>query len=277
MQKITLITGPTSGIGEITAIELAKKGHHVYSLARNQQKADMVIAQIKAAKSDAQVSYVACDLANMNSVRQAAAELKNQLSHIDVLINNAGGIFPNKQKTVDGFDMGFATNHLGHFLLVNELQELLIASKARIISVSSMAHFGAKINWDDLQMERSYSAFGMYANVKLFNVWFTRELVQRFGAQGLQAYCLHPGVVRTKFAHEYKGFLKKLVELAGIFMISPYKGAKTTLYLATQPLKEEWNGRYFKNEKPAKMSRLAQSKSQSARLWDYSMQALKIG
>jgi len=267
ISKTILITGATSGIGTQTAIALAKQGHTLYLLVRNTDKGTQVKNDIIARTKNKNVQVVECDLADLQSVSKAAAEIRSQLDSIDVLINNAGGIFPERLLSKDGFEMTFAINHLGHFLLTLSLMPLLQKGKARIINVSSDAHKTAKVNFGDLQFEKGYSSMKAYGNAKLFNIYFTRSLAERFAVKDITAYCLHPGVVNTGFGGQSTGFVKFLLSIARPFMISPEKGAQTSVYLATEPDIEALSGLYFKNKKPIKPSSAANNNVARQTLW----------
>lgn len=243
-----LITGATSGIGEQTARALAKQNHTLYLLVRDMQKGEQLKQQIIAETGNPNLFIIHCDLADMQGVAAAVVQLRGRLDTIDVLINNAGGIFPQRQVTKDGLECTFATNHLGHFILTLGLMPLLQKGRARIINVSSDAHKQARVNFNDLQLTRNYSPVRAYGNAKLFNIYFTRSLNERFASTGITAYCLHPGVVNTHFGDGSTGFVKFLLRVARPFMKTPEQGAETTIYLATQPGIEHLSGHYFKNK-----------------------------
>lgn len=265
--KTILITGATSGIGTQTALTLAKQGHALYLLVRNTNKGDQVKNDIIAETKNQNIYVIACDLADLHSVSKAAAEIKSQLNSIDVLINNAGGIFPEREVSKDGFEITFASNHLGHFLLTMSLMPLLQKGKARIISVSSDAHKTAKVNFDDLQFEKDYSSMKAYGNAKLFNIYFTRSLAERYANKNITAYSLHPGVVNTGFGSQSTGFVKFLLSVARPFMITPEKGAQTSVYLAAEPGIESLSGQYFNKKKPIEPSSAANNNVARQTLW----------
>lgn len=270
--KIILITGATSGIGKETALALARKDHTLYLLVRNSTKGDKLKQDIIGQTGNHDIHVIVCDLADMARVSLAAAQITQRLTAINVLINNAGGIFNEFKQTADGFEQTFATNHLGHFLLTLKLMPLLVNGKARIINVSSEAHKPAKAEWiNDMQFEhKEYSAFKAYALAKLLNIYFTKSLVDHFGKQGITAYALHPGVVNTGFGGSLSGFGKLLLMLARPFMITAEEGAQTSIYLATEPGIENLSGQYFKKKKPAKVSSAAQYVPARERLWQIS-------
>lgn len=273
MQKVILITGASSGIGLAAATILAKQGHQLWLLNRNPAKTQKVISQIRLSSPSSDLHAITLDLNQLKTVYTAASQLQS-LNHIDVLINNAGGLTDKFYRTEDGFEQQFQQNHLGHFALTTILLPLLIKSKARIINVSSMAHKVAQIDFDNLQGEKSYQSFRQYALVKLMNVLFTRALHQRYAHQGLTAYALHPGVVNTRFG-EGLGAQAWLWRLMSPWLITPEKGAATTVYLATQPAIEKLSGSYFKKCKPTQASSLATNDVLADKLWEISEQLLK--
>jgi NAD(P)-dependent dehydrogenase (short-subunit alcohol dehydrogenase family) len=273
MQKVILITGATSGIGLATARLLAKAGHQLWLLNRNPEKTQAVVAEIRKSNPSADLHTIQLDLNQLDSVYAAATQLQS-LNRIDVLINNAGGLTDKYYRTKDGFEQQFQQNHLGHFVLTTALLPLLIKSKARIVNVSSMAHKVAQFDVENLQGEKSYHPFRQYALVKLLNILFTRALHQRYSGQGLTAYALHPGVVNTGFG-EGLGAQAWLWRLVSPWLITPEKGAATSVYLATQPAIEKLSGAYFKKCKTSRASSLATNDALADKLWDLSEQLLK--
>jgi len=269
--RTTVITGATSGIGKETALALAKKDHALYLLVRNTQKGDRLKDEIMAQTGNKSIFVVKCDLANLQSVREAADELKAKLFAINVLINNAGGIFNQRELSKDGFEMTFATNHLGHFALTMALMPLLEKGHARIINVSSEAHNMGKADFDDLPWEqKSYSAIKAYGNAKLFNIYFTKSLAEKYADKGISSFALHPGLVKTGFGAGMSGFTKLLLWLASPFMISAEEGAQTSIFLATEPGIDAKSCQYFKKKKMAKSSVLSWSEANRNKLWDIS-------
>lgn len=270
--KNILITGSSSGIGLASAQLLAAQGHRLWLLNRNPEKSAAAVQAILAKTPAAQLSEVQLDLNKLASVTSAAKKL-NELGHIDVLINNAGGLTDKRYLTVDGLEQQFQQNHLGHFALTTALMPLLLTSKATVINVSSEAHRAGRINFNDLQGEKSYSSFARYAEVKLMNILFTKALHQRFHQQGLNAFALHPGVVNTRFG-EGLGANKWMWKLMSPFLISPEKGAATTVFLATESPTDQ-SGNYFKNKKPSNPSSAALNQATANRLWEVSEQILQ--
>jgi NAD(P)-dependent dehydrogenase (short-subunit alcohol dehydrogenase family) len=270
--KTTVITGATSGIGKETALALAQKGHAIYMLARNAAKADEVRKEIIAASNNQEVYVIPCNLADLSSVKTAAEVLKEKLFAINVLINNAGGLFAERELSKDGFEMTFAINHLGHFLLTSCLMPLLEKGQARIINVSSEAHKIGKPEFGDLQAGHGYSSFRRYGMAKLFNIYFTKSLAERYQAKGITAFALHPGVVNTAFWAASSGWTKVLEFLAKPFMISAKQGAQTSIYLATAPKLDKQSGQYFKKQRVTKPKAMANNAEARNKLWDISVE-----
>jgi len=276
--KTTVITGATSGIGKETALALAKKDHALYLLVRNTQKGDILKDEIIAKTGNKSIYVVKCDLADLQSVRHAADGLKAKLVSINVLINNAGGIFNERLLSKDGFEMTFATNHLGHFALTMALLPLLEKGHARIINVSSDAHKIGKADFDDLPWEQKpYSPMKAYGMAKLFNIYFTKSLAEQYADKGITAFALHPGVVNTSFGDGVGGFTKFLLTLARPFMITPEEGAQTSVYLATEPGMDTKSCQYFVKKKMTKSSALSWSEANRNKLWDISKKLVGRG
>jgi NAD(P)-dependent dehydrogenase (short-subunit alcohol dehydrogenase family) len=272
--RTTVITGATSGIGKETALALAKKDHALYLLVRNVLKGERLKKELVAQTGNRSVFVVHCDLADMQTVRQAADELKGKLFAVNVLINNAGGINPNRQVSKDGNELTFAMNHLGHFVLTMSLMPLLQKGQARIINVSSEAHKMARPQLlNDVQFKQDYSAWKAYGLAKLCNIYFTKSLAEKFATSGVTAYALHPGVVKSDFWSGMGGFNKLLKWLSTPFMITPYEGAQTSIYLAGQvKLSPKLSGEYFKKSQVAKTTLAAQNASARNKLWQISEQ-----
>jgi NAD(P)-dependent dehydrogenase (short-subunit alcohol dehydrogenase family) len=266
----TIITGATAGIGEATASALAKKGHALYLLARDLEKGEGLKQKLIKETGNKNIHIIKCDLTDLASVVKAADELSAKLFNINILINNAGGMFNDFTLTKDGFETTFQLNHLGHFLLTTRLMPLLQKGHARIINLSSNAHRGGKPNFDTLQDPDSYSAIKAYSNSKLFNIYFTKELAERYGDKGITAYAVHPGVVKTSFNSKLRGGLKLFFMLATPFAITPQKGAETPIYLATGTKLELKSGNYFYKKKVAKPAAVANNIDARKQLWDMS-------
>jgi retinol dehydrogenase-12 len=275
--KIVLVTGATSGIGEVTARELARQGAHVIILARNREKAEKTQRNIITATGNNQVDTVLADLSVLQQVRDVAAELHAQYPRLDVLVNNAGLMFgAEREVSADGYEMTLATNHLGPFLLTSLLLDLLQKSQAaRIVNVASMAYRFSKPTLDDLQSEHSYSPIWEYGNTKLWNIMFTQELAQRLRAHGITNVAtnsLHPGAVATGYGQQSGGWLSATLKLARPFMISPEQGAETSIFLATDAKVATISGGFFSKKKPEPVKSSFNTSANNRRLWELSEQ-----
>jgi retinol dehydrogenase-12 len=247
--KIVLVTGATSGIGEVTARELAKAGAQVILLARNPQKAERTRQAILAVCDHGKVDVIICDLSSLSQVRSAAAAVRLAYPRLDILVNNAGLIMGKKrEESVDGYELTLATNYLGPFLLTAVLFDLLLKSgSARIINLSSAAHRVAKPDFNNLQLHKGYSSLRAYANSKLFNYMFTAELDRRLRSRNLPVVtnAVHPGGVASGFGGSSDGWIAILMRTFSSVLISPEKGAATSLYLATSAEGGQVSGRYW--------------------------------
>jgi NAD(P)-dependent dehydrogenase (short-subunit alcohol dehydrogenase family) len=270
--KVCLVTGATSGIGLVTAHELARRGARVVLVGRNREKCDAAVRQIQTGTGNQQVEALLADLSAQQQVRDLARQFRERHPRLDVLVNNAGGIWRRRQKTVDGLEMTFAVNHLAYFLLTLSLLDLLKASApARVVNVSSRAHEGATLDFDDLQGERRYGGWRAYCRSKLANLLFTYELARQLAETGVTANALHPGWVATGFAGN-NGWRGRVFQfLARCFALSPEQGARTIVYLATSPEVEGVSGRYFDREKAIASSPASYDEDAARRLWQVSL------
>jgi retinol dehydrogenase 12 len=269
--KVCMVTGATAGIGLVAASELARRGARVIGVGRSQERCAEAARLIRDQTSGASVEFLVADLSSQSEIRRLAQGVKASTARLDVLLNNAGGIYLNRQETSDGIERTFALNHLAYFLLTNLLLDLIKASApARIINVSSGAHQGIKINFDDLQAKTKYSGWRAYQQSKLANILFTRELARQLAGTGVTANALHPGFVNTKIfrADGFIGWL--LRRSADLFAISPEEGAKTSVYLATSPEVEDVTGKYFVKQQIASSSAASQDDAAARRLWEVS-------
>jgi NAD(P)-dependent dehydrogenase (short-subunit alcohol dehydrogenase family) len=276
--KICLITGGTNGIGKSTAQELARLGAMVVIVGRNAQKTSRVVGEIRAASGNNNVDSLLADLSSQQEVRRIADEFKSRYSQLHVLLNNAGGTFTTRQLSVDGIEMTFALNHLAYFLLTNLLLDTIKASApARIINVSSDAHSGGKIDFDNLQGERSYSSFGPYGNSKLANILFTTDLARRLEGTGVTVNALHPGLTSTGFGKNNPGLLMKIMGVViPLIARSPEKGAETSIYLAASPGVQSISGKYFVDCKVTQPASQAADTVVARKLWDVSAEMVHL-
>ena len=261
-----VITGANTGIGRATAESLAAPGTKLILAGRSLERTQEVIDAAKA--RGAEVEFVELDLGNLASTRKAAAEIMAKAPRIDVLINNAG-VAGVRGKTSDGFEMNVGINHLGHFALTMGLIEGLKASKTRVVCVASEAHRRA----DQLdfaafeQPTKSRTGIDEYCDSKLCNVLFASELARRYGADGITAVSLHPGVIASDIWRHVPGVLRWGMKL---FMSTTDDGARTSVYCATAPLEAGLNGAYFDASKPRTPTKLARDEALARELWEHS-------
>ncbi len=274
--KTVVVTGGNSGIGFETAAALASMGARVLVTARHADKGRGAVSAItQRIGADAQVQLVVFDLADLASVREGAAEILEQAPRLDVLVNNAGLVLTERVETVDGHEATLATNHLGPFLLTNLLLDRMKGSTpSRIVNVASAAHSAARhgMRFDDLQSEKRYRGMQVYGQSKLANILFTLELARRLEGSAVTANSLHPGTVRTGYGGDgdTTGILAFGIKIASPFFLSPAKGARTSVYLASSPEVEGISGQYFVKCKPKRPRSWAQDPEAARRLWQVS-------
>lgn len=269
--KICLITGANSGIGKITALEIAKLGATVIMVCRNKKKGEEALAEIISQSKSDKVELMICDIESQKSVRKFVEEFKAKYKKLDVLINNAGIILSEKSVSEDGIESMYAINHFGGFLLTNLLLDTIKASDSgRIINVSSEGHRIGHIKFNDINSDKSFNGLRVYCDTKLANVLFTKELSRRLEGSKVTVNCLHPGVVRTNFSMDSTGLFTVLVKMFRPFLISPEKGAATQIYLATSPQVQGITGEYFNKKKPVKSSGESRNPEVAKKLWELS-------
>lgn len=274
--KTVVITGATSGIGEVTAIELARMGARIVFTARDPARGEKTLARLKLAGPHAAHSMHLADLSVLAGMKRAAAEIAEIAPVVDVLINNAGAIFSTRQNTADGLEMTFAVNHLAYYVLSLLLLHNLRAGGAehapgRIICTASAAHTHAKLNFANLQSHKGYSGYPVYCRSKLCNILFTRAMARRVAGTGVTVNCLHPGFVATRFADEAEGLLgASFAVTKKVGAITPEEGARTLIYLASAPRVAERTGLYFIKCMPATPSEEALNDADGEKLWQIS-------
>ena len=275
--KICLVTGATSGIGYETALGLVRAGARVGIVGRDASRTQRSAASIREGVPGAAVDVFVADLSSQAQVRRLAEDVRAAYDRLDVLVNNAGAIFDRHGKTMDGIERTWALDHLAYMLLTLELLDLVKASApARIVNVASMAHMRGRIDFDDLDGVRSYSAIKAYSQAKLGNVLFTAALARRLAGSGVTANSLHPGVVATGFASGTGGWFGFGWKLIRPFLIAPSDGAATSLYLATSPEVERASGSYFAKGKPVSASAAGRDEALQERVWALSLRQLGL-
>jgi len=270
-----VITGGTSGIGQVASETLAGMGARIVLVARSQNRGEAALAKLRQLAPSVKHSIHYGDLSRLAEVTRVAKDIAAAEPRIDVLINNAGAMFDHRQLTQDGLELTFATNHLSYFVLTEGLKDRLIASApARIVNTSSHAHYRGTIDFDNLQYERDYKSFPAYSRSKLCNVLFTRVLARKLAGTGVTANSLHPGFVKTRFGDESGGAMSRVIGLMKIFAITPEKGAETIVYLASSDEVAKTSGLYFYKCKPVEPSKLAQDDAVAEKLWEYTERLL---
>ena len=269
--KVCLVTGATDGIGKVSARVLAEKGAKVIIVGRNPEKSATVLAELKSSSGNENIDLLMADLAVMQEVRDLAEQVISHYDRLDILLNNAGGYFAKHELTSDGLERTFALNHMSYFLLTNKLMELLKSSApARIVNVSSDAHYGVDMDFENLNGEQEYKAWKAYQKSKLANVLFTYELLKKVPAD-ITVNCLHPGFVATNFGHNNGGFFGPVLKIAQrISAIDPEEGAKTSIFLCSAPEVKGVSGKYFYKCQPKTSSRESRNMDTGKRLWQIS-------
>jgi NAD(P)-dependent dehydrogenase (short-subunit alcohol dehydrogenase family) len=266
--KTVVITGGTSGIGQVAAETLAGMGARIVLVARDPSRGEMTMTRLRAKGPGAHAIHYA-DLSRLSEMKRVGREIAAAEPRIDVLINNAGAIFNRREVTEDGLEFTFATNHLSYFVLTHLLRDRLVASTpARVVSTASHAHKGAKLNFDDLQLTKGYSGFKAYGRSKLCNILFTRELARRLEGTGVTANCLHPGFVATRFGDQAQGFGALVFGFLKNFAITPEKGADTIIYLASSDQPAKVTGAYFYKREESTPTREGRDDESARRLWE---------
>jgi NAD(P)-dependent dehydrogenase (short-subunit alcohol dehydrogenase family) len=275
--KTIVITGATSGIGQVAAEQLAIRGARIVLVGRDSARATRTLERLRASSAGIDHTLHLADLSLVSETKRLAAKIKEQERRIDVLINNAGAIFGRREVTPEGLEHTFATNHMSYFALTLGLLDRLAASKpARVVNTASAAHTRAVLDFNDLQGERYFTPFAAYSQSKLCNILFTRELARRVKAMGLTANCLHPGFVATRFGDQSGGFVSLGIRFAKWFAINPQQGAQTIIYLASAPEAGGFSGEYFYECRPKTPSDAALDDTSAALLWSKSLELLRL-
>ena len=271
--KTVVVTGATQGIGYEAAKALAAMGARVIVTARDRRRGEEAASKISAV-AGSPVELVLCDFASMASIREGAAAVRERTDRLHVLLNNAGALYLERQTSVDGLELTFATNHIGYFLFTRLLQGLLErTAPARIVNVASAAHRMARHGptFDDLERTRGYRGFEVYGETKLMNILFTRELARRLEGKRVTANSLHPGVIASGFGKNNRGAIGWILRHAAhLVFLTPEEGARTSVYLCSSPEVEGVSGRYFAKCREVRPRRPAENDGAARRLWELS-------
>ena len=278
--KVVVITGATSGIGQVAAEKLAGMGARIVQVARDRGRAQAALTRLNQIAPEIKHTTYYADLLRLSEMKRAGSEIARTEPRIDVLINNAGAMFGSRELTDDGLERTFALNHMSYFLITQGLWERLVASSpARVLNTASDAHTAGTIDFDDLQSEKAYRgslldwvryggpAFRVYGRSKLMNILYTRELARKLAGTGVTANSLHPGFVATRFGDQAGGLMSSVIGMAKRFALTPEQGAETLVYLAASPDVAKVTGEYFHKCRSATPSKEAQDDAKAERLW----------
>ncbi|MFZ0455611.1 MAG: SDR family oxidoreductase [Ignavibacteriaceae bacterium] len=275
-----LITGANSGIGKAAAKELAKLGAAIILVSRNHTRGERTLAELKTITGSNKFYLYITDLSSQNSILGLAEEIKNKFSRLDILINNAGAYFSKRHITVDGIEATFAVNFLSRFVLTNLLLENILRSKqGRIINLSGEFHRKGRINFEDIEFSKKYSAFKAICQARLADVLFTYELSRRLKETKVTSNCLHPGMVATNLINNdpdsslMRRFFYKSISP---FLKRPEEGAETVVYLASSPEVANVSGKYFIDKKCIKSAAISYDENIAKQLWRISEQMIKV-
>jgi NAD(P)-dependent dehydrogenase (short-subunit alcohol dehydrogenase family) len=289
--KVVVITGATSGLGQVAAENLAGMGARIVQVARNRERGEAALKRLNELGPGLIHTIHYADMSLLKEMRRAATEIAAAEQRIDVLINNAGAMFSSRHLTEDGLEQTFALNHMAYFVLTQGLQERLMASApARVVNTASDAHEAAALDFTDLQSAETYArrnflewmryggpGFKVYGRSKLCNILFTRELARQLADTRVTANSWHPGFVATRFGDQSGGLISFSIRIAKRFALSPQQGAETLVYLASSREVEGITGRYFHRCRPATPSREAQDDAMAERLWTETAQLGRLG
>ena len=266
--KVVVVTGATSGIGQVAAETLARMGARIVQVARDAGRGEAAFARLREIAPSVSHKVHHADLSRLAEMKRVAAEIADAEPRIDVLINNAGAVFGARQVTEDGLERTFALNHMSYFVLTALLRERLVtAAPARIVNTASGRHRKGRLDFADLQGEKRFQGFRAYANSKLCNVLFTRALARRLAGKGVTANCLHPGFVATRFGDQAGGLHAIGIRLAKLGAITPEQGAQTLVYLASSPEVAATTGGYFGKSRLETASPGGQDDAAAEQLW----------
>lgn len=276
-EKICMVTGATSGIGEVTALELARQGAIVVLVGRDRERSEKVVLKIREEIPATNVQYLLADLSSQAEIHRLAEEFKTKFDRLDVLVNNAGGFFFKRKLSVDGIEMTFALNHLSYFLLTHLLMDSLKASAAaRVVIVSSNAHKKHQLNFKDLQNEYRYHGLKAYGRSKLANILFSYELARQLNNTDIAVNAVHPGLVSTNIGNNNGWLISKIWSFITRNELTPEDGALTNIYLACSPEVEGVSGKYFVREEAVCSNPASYDLASAHLLWEISNQMVNL-
>jgi retinol dehydrogenase 12 len=266
--RIALVTGGTAGIGEVTARRLAGHGLAVVIVGREPERGEAAVERISRAAGGGEVSFLAADLSDQRDIYRLSQRVGEICPRLDVLVNNAGGLFGRRRFSPQGIEMTFALNHLGYFLLTRLLLPLLEqSSRARIVNVASEAHRSVWLDFDNLQGEKRYNRWLAYKRSKLANLLFTYELARRLAGESVTVNAVHPGFVATDIGVRNRFVPSLIWRLASLAAISPEQGADTSVFLATSDEVAGISGQYFIKKEATRSSSASYDADAARRLW----------
>jgi retinol dehydrogenase-14 len=277
--KVTLVTGANSGLGKATALGLAKLGATVVMVCRNKERGEAVQKEIITVSGNSAVDLLLADLSSQKDVHQLARDFKAKYQRLDVLVNNAGGVFMSRSLSVDGIEYSLAFNHLAPFLLTNLLLDVVKASTpARIVNVTTRLFANSAVHFDDMQFEkRRYSGFQAYTETKLCNILFTYDLARKMQGTDVTVNCVHPGIFKSNFGTQgMPAFMNILNALSRPFMASVEQAAERVLYVATATELADVSGKYFAGTRELVSPKQSYDELAQKHLWQISADLTKL-
>ena len=269
--KICLITGATSGIGQAAAMALSKMSATVIVAGRSEERCQNTVAHIQQETGNFHVDYLLGDLSVQSHIRQMAKNFKSRYERLDVLVNNAGAINFFRKISADGIELTYALNHLAYFLLTNLLLDTLKASApARIVNVASNSHYGQHLDFDNLELKRGYNPLRAYGRSKLCNLYFTYELARKLEGTGVTVNAMHPGFVATNMGVNNGWLVKLFLPLIHRNSLTPEQGASTAVYLASSSDVEGVTGKFFVRERERVSDPVSYDEPAAKQLWEFS-------
>ena len=266
--KVVVITGATSGIGQVASEALAAMGARIVFTARDKGRGEATLVRLRERGPGLDHQLHLADLTRLSEMKRVAKEIAAAEPRIDVLMNNAGAMFSEFQITEDGFERTFALNHMSYFVLTHGLRHRLLETPgARIVNTSSHAHRNARLDYKDPQTMKGYRMFKAYCRSKLYNILFTRELSRQIKGSGITANSLHPGFVASRFGDQTSGAGGVVFRILKHMAISPERGAETLIYLASSDKVSGITGEYFYKCAPEVPTKEAQDNAASNWLW----------